>query len=173
MKGIKVQLNYRYIYRHVCIVLILCVLIAMGCSPKEHVKVDLNSFLQNQEGYQNKDVIFTATLSDVIERYQLYRDKKIEVTAPVSYYGSRGYWTWYLMLGKDTLSLRCYTHYYRLTPDYLAIDLLGWARNEHGEVTVEGILRKDGLELETIKYNGQQVRTNVRTGFYPFFWWYY
>lgn len=174
--GVFMQLHHRCLYRQFCAALLLGFFVTMGCA-RERVKVDLNNFLQNQEGYRNKEVIVTASLADISERYQLYRDKKIEITAPVSYYGSKGFWTWYLVLEQGTITLRCYTHYYRIQPDISAINLLLRAKSKSGAVTVEGILKKDGLDLERIIYEDQLVRTNFRTMYiyskYPVFFYPY
>ena len=96
-----------------CIFLIAFILIS-GCTVKEQVRVDIDKFIKDQASYLDKDVVITATLEDVVSRYYLYRGKKIELSAPFSYFGSEKFWTWYIMLQKDENTLRCYTHHYRL-----------------------------------------------------------
>jgi hypothetical protein len=144
---------------------------------KEIVNVDLDTYLKNQQQYQgeqfkDKEVVIAATLKDVNERYDLYRGKNIELSAPVIYYGKSLFWTWYITLEKDGFKLRCYEDHYRLYPDRLAVDAALKARKSGDEVTVRGKLYSDGLEMERLIYNGYNIDTNnpVRP-FYPYPLW--
>ena len=103
--------------KHFIKCIFLCaVILFSGCTVKEQIRVDIDKFTKDQASYVDEDVIITATLEDVVSRYYLYRGKKIELTAPFSSYGTKGFWTWYVMLQKGENTLRCYTHYYRLRP---------------------------------------------------------
>jgi len=82
-----------------CIFLITFILIS-GCTVKEQVRVDIDKFIKDQASYIDEDVVITANLEDVVSRYDLYRGKKIELSAPFSYFGSEKFWTWYIMLQK-------------------------------------------------------------------------
>jgi len=147
------------------ITIVVLMLLISGCVPKEMVKVDLDTYLKNQQQYQgeqfkDKKVVITASLKDVNERYDLYKGKVIELSAPVTYYGKSLFWTWYITLEKDGFKLRCYEDHYRLYPDTLAVDAALKARSRGDEVTVRGKLYTDGLEMERLIYNGYNIDTN-------------
>jgi hypothetical protein len=125
---------------------------------KEQVRVDIDSFIKDQASYIDEDVVITAVLEDVVSRYSLYRGKKIEITAPVHYFGPRNFWTWYVLLQKDEKTLRCYTHYYRIKASNDALRLLRRAKNKKEAITVMGVLKKDGLDIERIFHDGITVR---------------
>ena len=159
------------------ITIVVLMLLISGCVPKEMVKVDLDTYMKNQQQYQgeqfkDKKVVITASLKDVHERYDLYKGKVIELSAPVTYYGKSLFWTWYITLEKDGFKLRCYEDHYRLYPDTLAVDAALKARIRGDEVTVRGKLYTDGLEMERLIYNGYNIDTNnpVRP-FYPYPIW--
>jgi len=160
------------IFKNVFILLISMVFMS-GCALRENVKVNLDAFTQNPESYEGKRVIITATLDDVLERYYAYKGKEIELTAPVGAYGSRGYWTWYLFLEQDEDKLRCYTHHYRLRPDNLAVNMLKRLDHQKGLITVTGILRQDGLDLETLSADGSFVRTDYMPTYPGYYYGYY
>ncbi len=155
------------------ILLLLLLVPVNGCLPKPAVRVDINTFLSDNETLNGKTVIITASLDEITTRYELYLNREVEVTAPVSYFGSKGYWTWYLMLEENGKTLRCYTHYYRLEAGSDAIRMLRVLRSKKGYLTVTGTLRRDGIDLKTMTYDNQTVRTDYRppTRFYPFYGW--
>jgi hypothetical protein len=131
-----------------------------GCMQKELVRVDLDTYLKNQQQYKDKRVVITATLQDIAEHYDRYKGREIEVSAPLTYYGTSGFWTWYVLLQKDGKKLRCYEYKYRIWPDPSAVDLALSARSQGGTVTAQGELLGDGLDLNRLKYNGYDVDTN-------------
>jgi hypothetical protein len=146
-------------------IFLLLLLSFVSCAPKQIIKVDLDTYLKNQQQYKgeqfkNKEVVITATLKDIIERYALYRGKIIELSAPVTYYGTSLFWTWYILLQKDGSKLRCYEDHYRLSPDWRATDAALQARARGDNVTVIGKLYKDGLELSRLIYDGYDIDTN-------------
>ena len=145
-----------------CIFLIAFILIS-GCTVKEQVRVDIDKFIKDQASYIDKDVVITTTLEDIVSRYDLYRGKKIELSAPFSYYGTKSFWTWYILLQKGDNALRCYTHYYRLRPDSSSINLLKRAENKKEAIKIIGFLYQDGLDIKEIYYNGISVRPDVFT----------
>jgi len=131
-----------------------------GCMQKELVRVDLDTYLKNQQQYKDKHVVITATLKDIAEHYDRYKGREIELSAPLTYHGSSRFWTWYVLLEKDGKKLRCYEEHYRLWPDPSAVNLALTARAQGGNVTARGDLMKDGLELNRLKYNGYDIDTN-------------
>jgi hypothetical protein len=155
--------------KHFIKYIFLCaVILFSGCTVKEQVRVDIDKFTRDQASYVDEDVIITATLEDVVSRYDLYRGKKIELSAPFSSYGTKGFWTWYVMLQKGENTLRCYTHYYRLRPDSSAINLLKRAEYKKGSIKILGFLYQDGLDIKEIYHDGISVRPDVfiRRGYY-------
>jgi hypothetical protein len=132
-----------------------------GCI-KNAVRLDLDTYLHNQDSYAGQDIIITASLEDVLTRYSLYKNKQIEVAAAVLYYRSYGFWTWHLLLEENGKQLRCYTHYYRIEPGWDAINLLDRAIHGKKAVTVAGILRKDGLDIQRLACDGESASTNFK-----------
>jgi len=132
----------------------------IGCAPKPLIKVDIDTYLKNQAQYTDKNVVIVTTLQAVMKNYDLYKEKDIELSAPVTYYGNSLFRTWYLMLGKDGVKLRCYEDKYQYYPDRLAVDVGLKARRYGDEVTVRGKLYRDGLSLDRIIYDGYNINTN-------------
>jgi hypothetical protein len=148
----------------------LCsVILFSGCTTKEQVRIDIDKFTKDQASYIDEDVIITATLEDVVSRYHLYIGKKIELSAPFSYFGTKGFWTWYILLQKGGDTLRCYTHYYRIKPTNEAINLLRRAESKKEPIKILGFLYQDGLDIKEIYHDGNSVRPDlfIRRGFYP------
>ena len=140
----------------------LCAVIFFsGCTVKEQIRVDIDKFTKDQASYIDKDVIITATLEDIVSRYHLYRGKKLELSAPFSYFGSEKFWTWYIMLQKGENTLHCYTHYYRIKPTNEAINLLRRAEGKKESIKILGFLYKDGLDIKEIYYDGISVRPDM------------
>ncbi len=143
-------------------VVLLSFLICAGCAAPMR-KAHVSELKKNPSLGDNESIQFiVADLQDVHTHYEALEDNDIEVTAPVTYYGRRQFWTWYLRLEESGCTLRCYTHHYRLRADRFAELLLESAMREGGEITVVGTLRSKGLETRIILYNGQIVRTNIR-----------
>jgi hypothetical protein len=162
VKGEKDGKNYMKLVRYIksSIYAALLLIAVAGCMQKEMVRVDLDTYLKNQQQYKDKHVVITTTLKDVQEQFDRYRGREIELAAPLTYYGSSGFWTWYVLLEKDGKKLRCYEYKYRLYPNPTAVDLALTARTKGGDVTVRGELLKDGIELNRLKYNGYDIDTN-------------
>ncbi len=148
--------------KHFIKYIFLCAVIFFsGCTVKETVRIDIDKFTKDQASYVDEDVIITATLEDIVSRYDLYSGKKIELSAPFSYFGIGKFWTWSVMLQKGENTLRCYTHYYRSKPSNDAINLLRMARSKNEPITILGVLNKDGIDIEKFSYNGASVRTDM------------
>ena len=143
-----------------CIFLIAVILIS-GCTVKEQVRVDIDKFIKDQASYIDEDVVITATLEDVVSRYYLYRGKKIELSAPFSYFGSEKFWTWYVMLQKGENTLRCYTNHYRLRTASEAVSLLKRTERKKESITVLGVLNNDGIDIEIFSYDGISVKPDL------------
>ena len=145
--------------KHFIKCIFLCAIILFsGCTVKEQVRVDIDKFTKDQASYIDEDVVITATLEDVVSRYDLYRGKKIELSAPFSYFGSEKFWTWYILLQKDENTLRCYTNHYRLRTAKEAVSLLMRAERGKKSITVLGVLNNDGIDIEIFSNDGISVR---------------
>ncbi len=136
----------------VCIVSML-----LGCSPKTAIRVDLDTYMQHTGQYSGKTIIITASIEDLLKRYELYKNKEVEVAGTVSYYGSKSFWTWYILLEKAGKTVRCYAHQYKVEPGRDALHMVRWAQSEKGEIAVQGKVRNDGLEIVYMKYKGDTV----------------
>jgi hypothetical protein len=158
VKDMMRPLQQMIVYVGAAVLLVL----AGGCSIKPRVRVSLDQFIQAPSSYEKYDVIISATIADVAERPDQYKGKTVEVTAPFTYYGSKSFWTWYILLEENGVQLRCFTHYYRLYAGWDAENLLMWARSEHGKLTVLGTLEKDGLDIQEIMYKDQIARPDFK-----------
>jgi hypothetical protein len=132
-----------------------------GCIH-EPLRLDLDTYIKNKPSYAGQDIVITASLDDVLARYSLYENKTIEVAAQVLYYRSYGFWTWYLILEENGKKLRCYTHYYRIEPGWDAVNLLERAIHGKRAVTVLGILKKDGLDIERLTCDNETAITSFK-----------
>jgi len=145
-----------------CFYFLACALsLPAGCM-KNIVRLDLDTYIENQPSYADQDIVITASLDDVLARYSLYENKKIEVAAQVLYYRSYGFWTWHLMLDENGKKLRCYTHYYRIEPGWDAVNLLERAIHGKKAVTVLGMLKKDGLDIQRLTCDNETANTSFK-----------
>ena len=156
---------------HVSYCLLLCVLCLPGGCMRTVVRLDLDTYIQQQGFYDGQEIVIIAPLDDLLARYSLYKGKKIEVTAPVAWYKSYGFWTWNLLLTENGKSLRGYTHYYRIEPGWDAENLLIRAIHGKRPVTVLGILRKDGLDIQRLICDDSIVNTNFKPPRPSSGWW--
>jgi len=150
----------RKIIRKLSACSIIALLILSGC--KHMVRTDIDTYLENRQEYKRKRVVLTTDLEDILNRYELYQNKEVELSAPVSYFGKEGFSTFYLNLAKDGKQIRAYEDNYQHYVNRDALQLLIWAKSDGGEVTVRGKLKEEGIELLQLAYNDYVVDTNVR-----------
>lgn len=131
----------------------------LGCA--QLVRVDADTYLENQDLYKGKQVLLQADLEDVVEHYTLLKGKNVELAAPVDSYGDWGLRGWYVFLEKDGKRIRCYEEKYRYYLPWKALYLVRWAQREKGVVTARGKLKKDGVELCQLAYKGLSINTNA------------
>ena len=141
-------------------------LILSGCTRM--IRVDADTYMQNQAFYEGKDILIETNLANVLSQYTQYTDKNVELTAPVSSYRDWGMSGWYLILERDGKKLRCYEENYSYYLPWKALYLVRWARSEGGEVTARGKVRKDGIELCALTYKSLTVNTNAQMGGYEY-----
>jgi hypothetical protein len=129
----------------------------MGCAPRQAIRVDLDTYLQHTGQYSGKNVIITASVEDLQKRYALYKNREVEVTGLVVYYGDKRFWTWYIILDDKGKTVRCYAHQYKIDPGVDALHMVRWAQSDRGQMTVQGWLRDDGIEIIYMRYRGDTV----------------
>ena len=139
---------------------VFLLIVVTGCTHM--IKADMDTYLQNQEAYKRKKIVFTTDVKDLVERYELYQGREVELTAPITYLGKEDFSTWYIILAKDDNQIRAYEDNYHNYINRDALQLLTWAKNEGGEVTVRGKLKEMGIELNKLTYNECVVHTNTR-----------
>jgi hypothetical protein len=135
---------------------------AAACTHRPQVRATLAEVQADPEAYEDSELIITAAISDVLANPAEYQDRRIEVTGELGYYGSRSFWTWYLMVSDGQRQLRCYTSYYRVSVGRDAEGMLLRAISEKKPLTVNGTLRNDGIEILEILYDDQVVRPRVK-----------
>ena len=134
--------------------------IFISCSHM--VKTNMDNYLQNKDAFQGKSVVFTTELEDMLDKYEIFQDREVELSAPVAYCGKEGFDTFYLTLEKNGKHIRAYEENYYRYVNRDVLQLLIWAKSEGGEVTVRGKLKDDGIELNQLVYNDYLINTNRR-----------
>ena len=142
--------------------IILMLLLGVSCSHVPQVRATLDDVLSDPEAYEDCELIITASIRDVLENHSLYQDRLIEVTGELTYSGSLSFWTWYLMLAVQENELRCYTNHYRLSVGRDAEVMMQRAAKEKKLLTINGVLRNDGIDIREILYEGQLVRPKFK-----------
>ena len=148
---------YFYTMKLFKLLFLLIVVMFLGCSPKPTIRVDIDTYLRDTGQYSGKNIIITASIEDLQKRYELYKNKNVETAGVVLYYGSKSFWTWYILLEKNGKTVRCYAHQYKVEPGRDALHMVRWAQSEKGEISVQGKLRNDGIEIEYMRYKGDTV----------------
>jgi hypothetical protein len=139
---------------------LIVAVVAGGCVHM--VKTDLDTYLTNKGEFRGKQVVLETDLQDLLERYDIYRGKTVELTAPVSYCGSWHFWTWHIILEEGDTMIRAYESEYRIYPDRRAVFLMRAAGREKGSVTIQGKVERNGIELNRIYYKDLAVNTNIK-----------
>jgi len=145
-------------YRYYVITILLTILFA--CST--HItRIDSNTYLQNQALYKNEEVIIAADIAQVLDNYEVFEGRRIEITAPISHFEERDSMVWHLILEKEGKKLRAYEDDFLgyVPPD--AVYLARWAKHEGGYVTARGKLFKGGMELDQLTYKSLIVNTSA------------
>ncbi len=104
--------------------ILLCAL--SGCTKM--IRVDADTYMQNREFYEGKNILIETNLENVLAQYLQYEGKNVALTAPVSSYRDWGMSGWYLMLERDGKKLRCYEENYRYYLPWKALYLVRWAK---------------------------------------------
>ena len=145
--------------RQYYIVVLFSIVALFSCTRM--IRVDAKSYLQNQTLYEGKKTLIAVDLGDVLEHYELFQGKDIEVTAPVTHFEKKDSPGWFLILEKEGKKLRFYEDDYRHFVPQNALHLARWAKREGGEVTARGKLSKGGVELDQLTYKKLSVNTNL------------
>ena len=139
----------------------MAVLLCAACSHQP-VRATLDEVLADPQEYEGEEPIITTTIKDVLEDYSLYRERRIEITGDLVYYGSRSFWTWHIILTEQGDELRCYTNHYRVSVGSDAQVLMKRVAMEKKPLTVNGVLRNDGIDIREIIYGAQLVRPSIK-----------
>ena len=142
------------------VVFLIIAIVISGCVNM--VKTNLDTYLTNKEEFRGKQVILETDLRDLLERYDVYRGKTVELTAPFTYFGSWHFWTWHIILDDGDNMIRAYESEYRIYPDRRAVFLLKAAEREKGSVTIQGKVERKGIELNRIYYKDFAVNSNIK-----------
>ena len=145
--------------RHYYVMALFSIVVLFGCTRM--IRVDAKSYLQNQALYEGKKTLIAVDLGDVLEQYELFQGKDIEVTAPLTHFEKKDSPGWFLILEKEGKKLRFYEDDYRHFVPQNALHLARWAKREGGEVTARGKLSKGGVELDQLTYKKLSVNTNL------------
>lgn len=131
-----------------------------GCTQKI-VKVDSETYFDNQAAYRDKNTIITADLVEVVDNNHLFEGKWIEIKAPITHFEERDSPAWYLIFEKEGRKIRAYEHDFLgwVPPD--AAYLARWAKHEGGDVTALGKVLKGNIELDELTYKDFIVNTSA------------
>jgi hypothetical protein len=124
------------------------------------MRMDSTTYMQNPEQYKEERILIATDLTDLLENYDSYKGKHVEISAPVTYVGKRDYPRWYLTLEEDGKELRCYEDDYRFIVRSDVIQVAKRAKHEGDEITVIGKVRSDGVELNQISYKNYVLVTD-------------
>jgi hypothetical protein len=140
-------------------ILLLFLIILIGCT--QMIRVDADTYLHNQEHYEEKATIITAELGEVFDNYELLQGKRIEIAAPIIHFEERDAPSWYIVFEKDGQKIRGYEGDFLgwVPPD--AVYLARWAKKEGGDVIAQGKLLSEGLELDQLTYKTLIVNTSA------------
>jgi len=141
-------------------IVLLALVLFSGCSQKI-VKVDSQTYFNNQAAYGDKNTIITADLVEVVDNNHLFEGKWIEIKAPITHFEERDSPAWYLIFEKDGRKIRAYENDFLgwVPPD--AAYLARWAKHEGGDVTALGKLLKGTIELDDLTYKDLVVNTSA------------
>jgi hypothetical protein len=144
--------------RHYVFTFILTVLFA-GCAHE--MRIDSATYLQNQALYNNKDIIINADLPQVLDNYEVFKGRTIEISALIAHFEERDSAVWYLILEKGGKQLQAYEDSFLKYVPADAVYLARWAKNEGGFVTARGKLLENRMELDQLTYKTLIVNTSA------------
>jgi hypothetical protein len=141
-------------------IVLLFLILFSGCASKI-VKVDSETYFDNQAAYRDKNTIITADLVEVVDNNHLFEGKWIEIKAPITHFEERDSPVWYLIFEKEGRKIRAYEHDFLgwVPPD--AAYLVRWAKHEGGDVTALGKILKGNIELDELTYKDFIVNTSA------------
>ena len=105
------------------------VLAFISSSCTHMVKTDIDTYLQNRQEYEGKKIVFITDLEDLLNRHEIYQDREVELTAPITYLGKEGFSTWYITLEQDEQKIRAYEECYHNWIHQTALELFNTGSN--------------------------------------------
>jgi len=124
-------------------------------------RIDSDTYLQNQALYKNREIIITTDLAQVLNNYEVFKGRRVEITATVSHFEERDSMVWHLILEKEGRKQRAYEDNFLKFVPADAVYLARWAKNEGGYVTARGKLFEGGMELDQLTYKSLIVNTSA------------
>ena len=141
------------------LLMVIHIILCYGCM--QVVKTDMDTYLENKKAFKRKHVVFSTSIEEITERHDLYYEKEIELSAPVTYFGRDGFETWYITLGENDRTIRAYEDNFKDYTDIYAHNLLAWVKSEEGYLTVRGKLKNNGIEITLLSYKNYTVDTDL------------
>ncbi len=143
----------------------------MGCAPTPPVRMDLDTYIKNSGQHNISDILIAADIADLMVHKEILREKDVEVAGLVRSFGAHNFWTWYIILEKNGHQIRCYAHQYRVEPGRDALHMVRWVQAEHGELTISGTLKNDGIAIRYMRYKGDLVTPYYKPSDHYFLPW--
>ena len=141
-------------------IILLFLVVLWGCTKQ--IRVDADNYMQNPAHYEGKHTLISVELKDILENYELFEGKDIEVMASVTHFEKRDSPGWYLTLEKDGNSIRAYEDDYQRFVPRDAVYLARWAKREGGDVIARGKVMEGRIELNHLSYKTFTVNTNTQ-----------
>lgn len=138
---------------------IVLLLLISGCAHA--IRIDSGAYLRNPGLYKNKNVVITADLPQVLDNYEAFKGRTIEISARVAHFEERDSVSWHLILEKEGKQLRAYEDDFLKYVPADAVYLARWAKNEGGYVAVRGMLLEGRMELDQLTYKTLIVNTSA------------
>ena len=131
----------------------------LGCT--QMIRVDADTYLNSPAEYEGQDTLITAELGELLENKELFQGRRLEIAAPITHFEERDAPSWFIVFEKDGQKIRGYESDFLgwVPPD--AVYLARWAKKEGGDVTVQGKLLGNSLELDQLTYKTLIVNTST------------
>ena len=148
-------------FNHINMILVIfAIIVFLGCAHTQMVTTDMNNYLENQEEYEGKYVIFTTEIEELLEKPELFKDKMVQITGTITYVGDMGFPRWNIILEKNGKKILAYEDDYRTIIRGDVLTILRKAKHEKGEVVVRGKLKSNGIELKQVAYKRYVLYTD-------------
>jgi len=141
-----------------CYQIILAIVILLGCT--QMIRVDAESYMQNQALYKENNVLIVATLEEVLDNYEMFQGMNVEIMGTITHFEEWDSPAWFLTLEKDGKKITAYEDHPLHGVPKDVVFLARWAKREGGGVTARGKIKQWGMELDLLAYKDLIVNTN-------------